>query len=148
MVPIPAGKLMVYSKYDGKEVFIDNFFMDSFEVSQKSYEKIINLNPSFFVHRKRPVEKVNWFEAMEYCLKIGKRLPSEWEWEWAARSGNTSKFYWGKEDPKLYSWFNKNSEKKTQPIGQKNQTPMVCLIWREMFGSGPIVTVNQHKEKC
>ena len=61
MVPIPAGKLMVYSKYDGKEVFIDNFFMDSFEVSQESYEKIINFNPSFFVHRKRPVEKVNWF---------------------------------------------------------------------------------------
>jgi formylglycine-generating enzyme required for sulfatase activity len=50
MVPIPAGKLMVYSKYDGKEVFIDNFFMDSFEVSQESYEKIINFNPSFFVH--------------------------------------------------------------------------------------------------
>ena len=60
---------------------------------------------------------MNWFEAVEYCLKIGKRLPSEWEW--AARSGNTSKFYWGKEDPKLYSWFNKNSERKTQPIGQK-----------------------------
>ena len=93
---------MLNSKYDGKEVFIDNFFMDRFEVSQESYEKIININPSFFVDRKRPVEKVNWFEAMEYCLKIGKRLPNEWEWEWAARSGSTSKFYWGKGDPKLY----------------------------------------------
>ena len=49
VVPIPVGKLMVYSKYDGKEVFIGNFFMDSFEVSQESYEKIINFNPSFFV---------------------------------------------------------------------------------------------------
>jgi len=119
MALIPAGNLMLNSKYDGKEVFIDNFFMDRFEVSQESYEKIINFNPSFFVDRKQPVEKVNWFEAMEYCLKIGKRLPNEWEWEWAARSGSTSKFYWGKEDPKLYSWFKKNSEKKTQPVGQK-----------------------------
>ena len=119
MALIPAGKLMVNSKYDGKEIFIDKFFMDRFEVSQESYEKIINFNPSFFVDRKRPVEKVNWFEAMEYCLKIGKRLPNEWEWEWAARSGSTSKFYWGKGDPKLYSWFKKNSEKKTQPVGQK-----------------------------
>ena len=110
---------MINSKYDGKEVFIDNFFMDRFEVSQESYEKIININPSFFVDRKRPVEKVNWFEATEYCLKIRKRLPNEWEWEWAARSGSTSKFYWGKGDPKLYSWFKKNSEKKTQPVGQK-----------------------------
>ena len=49
MVPIPAEKLMVYSKYDGKEVFIGNFFMDSFEVFQESYKKIINFNPSFFV---------------------------------------------------------------------------------------------------
>ena len=120
MALIPAGKLMVNSKYDSKEIFIDKFFMDRFEVSQESYEKIINFNPSFFVDRKRPVEKVNWFEAMEFCRKIGKRLPNEWEWEWAARSGSISKFYWGKGDPKLYSWFKKNSEKKTHPVGQKS----------------------------
>ena len=48
MALIPAGKLMVNSKYDGKEIFIDKFFMDRFEVSQESYEKIINFNPSFF----------------------------------------------------------------------------------------------------
>ncbi len=119
MALIPAGNLMLNSKYDGKEVFIDNFFMDRFEVSQESYEKIINFNPSFFVDRKQPVEKVNWFEAVEYCLQIGKRLPNEWEWEWASRSGNTSKFSWGKGDPKLYGWFKKNSEKKTHPVGQK-----------------------------
>ena len=80
-------------------------------------KKLLTLTHLFLSSRKRPVEKMNWFEAVEYCLKIGKRLPSEWEW--AARSGNTSKFYRGKEDPKLYSWFNKNSERKTQPIGQK-----------------------------
>ena len=49
MALIPAGNLMPNSKYDGKEIFIENFFMDRFEVSQESYEKIINFNPSFFV---------------------------------------------------------------------------------------------------
>ena len=57
MALIPAGKLMINSKYDGKEVFIDNFFMDRFEVSQESYEKIININPSFFVVRNDPLKK-------------------------------------------------------------------------------------------
>ena len=119
MVLIPAGKLMVSSKHGSKEISIDKFLMDRFEVTQESYEKIIGVDPSFFIDRRRPVEKVNWFEAVEYCLQTGKRLPNEWEWEWAARSGSTSKFYWGKRDPKLYGWFKKNSEKKTHPVGQK-----------------------------
>ena len=119
MVLVPSGKLIISTEHGTTEIFIGKFFMDRFEVTQERYEKIIGLNPSFFVDRKRPVEKVNWFEAVEYCLQIGKRLPNEWEWEWASRSGNTSKFSWGKGDPKLYGWFKKNSEKKTHLVGQK-----------------------------
>jgi len=119
MVLIPSGKLIISTEHETTEMFIDRFFMDRFEVTQEFYEKIIGTNLSFFRGDQRPVEKVNWFEAVEYCRRIGKRLPNEWEWEWAARSGNTSKFYWGKGDPKLYGWFKKNSEKKTHPVGQK-----------------------------
>jgi formylglycine-generating enzyme required for sulfatase activity len=143
MVLIPSGKLMVSAEYRSTETFIDKFFMDRFEVTQESYEKIIGYNPSFFVDKNRPVEKVNWFEAEEYSLKIGKRLPNEWEWEWASRSGDTSKFYWRKEDPKLYSWFKKNSEKKTHPVGQKNPTHMACLTCRETVGCGLIVFMKR-----
>ena len=82
MVLIPSGKLIVSTEHGTTEIFIDKFFMDRFEVTQELYEKIIGFNPSFFVDRRRPVEKVNWFEAVEYCLQIGKRLPSEWKWEW------------------------------------------------------------------
>ena len=96
MVSIPSGKLIVSPEYRSTEKFIDNFFMDRFVVTQEYYQKNIKYNPSFFVDKKRPVEKVNWFEAGEYCLKIGKRLQNEWEWERASRSGGTSKFYWGK----------------------------------------------------
>ena len=119
MVSTPSRKLIVSNEYRSTEKFIDNFFMDRFVVTQEYYQKNIEYNSSFFVDKKRPVEKVNWFEAGEYCLKIGKRLPNEWEWERASRSGGTSKFYWGEKDPKLYSWFKKNSEKQTHPVGQK-----------------------------
>jgi formylglycine-generating enzyme required for sulfatase activity len=94
MVSIPSGNLIVSHEYRSTEKFIDNFFMDRFEVTQENYQKNIEYYASFFVDKKRPVKKVNWFEAGEYCLKIGKRLPNEWER--ASRSGGTSKFYWGK----------------------------------------------------
>jgi len=119
MALIPSGILKLDKKHGKEEIFVDKFFMDRFEVTQESYKKIIGANLSFFKNNKNPVEKINWFEAMEYCRRIGKRLPNEWEWEWAARAGSTSKFYWGKKDPKLHGWFKENSEKKTHPVGQK-----------------------------
>ena len=119
MVLVPSGKLLVVSGYESKQVVIDKFFIDRFEVTQKLYESIIGINVSFFIGEQRPVEKLNWFEAMEYCRRIKKRLPTEWEWEWAARAGSMSHFYWGEEDPELYGWFKKNSEKKTHSVGLK-----------------------------
>ncbi len=119
MALIPSGILKLDKKHGKEEIFVDKFFMDRFEVTQESYKKIIGANLSFFKNNKNPVEKINWFEAMEYCRRIGKRLPNEWEWEWAARSGSASKFYWGKKDPKLYGWFKENSGKKTHHVGQK-----------------------------
>jgi sulfatase modifying factor 1 len=145
MALVPSGKLLVTNKYESKEVKIENFFIDRFEVTQKLYETIIGINGSFFRGEQRPVEKINWFEAMEYCRRIGKRLPTEFEWEWAARARSKSKFYWGEKDPKVYSWFKKNSEKKTHSVGLKSPNSlglydMAGNVWewtdsyREMTG--------------
>jgi formylglycine-generating enzyme required for sulfatase activity len=80
MVLVLSGKLLVISGYESKQVVIESFFIDRFEVTQKLYESIVGINLSFFRVEQRPVEKLNLFEAMEYCRRIKKRLPTEWEW--------------------------------------------------------------------
>ena len=89
---IPGGEFLEYGLFPKK---IDTFCMDKYEVTQAEYESLRGNNPSYFKGPNRPVEQVNWYEAEEYCQKLGKRLPTEWEWEKAAKAGTTTKYYWG-----------------------------------------------------
>jgi formylglycine-generating enzyme required for sulfatase activity len=77
------------------EVCLSPFKMDRYEVTQSAYQANLNRNPSRFVGAKLPVERVNWPDANEYCRKLGKRLPTEAEWEYAARGGSQTEFYFG-----------------------------------------------------
>jgi len=76
-------------------VLLNGFFIDSYEVTQKKFLKVMGKNPSDFKGPNLPVERVNWYEADEYCKKLGKRLPTEAEWERAAKGGVDSTFAWG-----------------------------------------------------
>lgn len=117
MVRIPAGILTL--EKNKKKIMIDDFFIDRYEVTQKQYTQVIGGNPSFFKGSTRPVEKVNWEQADTYCRKVGKRLPTEWEWEHAARAGSTSTYYWGDVMKDAYAWHKGNSNKQTHPVGTK-----------------------------
>ncbi|MDP8225405.1 MAG: formylglycine-generating enzyme family protein [Candidatus Lernaella stagnicola] len=127
MVHIPGGWFkMGCSPGDGecfdrekpsKRVYVDAFFIDIHEVTQAEYQRVMGANPSRFSGCTTcPVETVNWNDARSYCGKVGKRLPTEAEWEYAARGGTTGARY-GEID--AIAWYRGNSGKKTHPVGQR-----------------------------
>jgi formylglycine-generating enzyme required for sulfatase activity len=119
MVFILAGTFVSGPPSKPKSRYIDTFYIDRFEVTQKDFEKVMNHNPSFFIGLERPAEKITWYDAKGYCEKVEKRLPTEWEWEKAVRGGTETLFFWGDEMDGDYAWDKSNANKQTQPIGQK-----------------------------
>ena len=79
------------------EVCLKSFQMDKYEVSQGLFQSVMGHNPARFKGANRPVNRVTWHEAAEFCNKNHKRLPTEAEWEYAARAGTTTEYYWGNE---------------------------------------------------
>ena len=100
------------------QVTVDSFHMDTHEVTQAQYERVMGKNPSNFKNCSDcPVENVSWDDARSYCSKVGKRLPTEAEWEYAARGGKDGEVRHGSLGD--VAWYDGNSEKKTHPVGKK-----------------------------
>ena len=99
------------------------FYMDKTEVTQEAYQKAVVRNPSYFKGCPTcPVEQVTWDEADAYCKKVGKRLPTEQEWEYSATSGGKEEIYAGTSNESElgnYAWYDKNAGGKTHPVGGK-----------------------------
>ncbi len=123
MVKIPSGEFIMgwegVSNKTPHNVFLDSYFIDIHEVTQAEYVKIMKDNPSKFQNPDLPVDQVTWFEAKAYCSKIGKRLPTEAEWEKAIRGGSVTLHYWGKNEPGDYAWFDDNADDQTHPVAKK-----------------------------
>jgi formylglycine-generating enzyme required for sulfatase activity len=108
-----------YKEESKHHVCVDNFHLDQFEVTQKAFSKVMGGNPSDFKNCDDcPVENVTWDEAANYCEKIGKRLPTEAEWEYAAREGGKKVKYGTGTD--MIDEFRANIDDKvgkTKPVG-------------------------------
>jgi formylglycine-generating enzyme required for sulfatase activity len=127
MALIPAGKfVMGRDGVNAKEepahtVYLNAFVMDKYEVTQLQYLSVMGTNPGYFGKCPLcPVEKVTFHQASQYCAKVRKRLPTEAEWEKAARGGTTGWYYWGKGHMDLYAWYGNNAGKRTRPVGTRD----------------------------
>ena len=112
---------------EGNRVTVSDFYIGKTEVTQAQYQAVMGKNPSHFKGDNLPVESVSWHDAVEFCKKLSQkegvtyRLPTEAEWEYAARGGNQSKGfeYSGSSSIDGVAWYSSNSGSKTQPVGTK-----------------------------
>jgi formylglycine-generating enzyme required for sulfatase activity len=97
------------------------FAITATEVTQAQYLAAMGINPSFFIECDDcPVEQVTWFDAASFCAAAGGRLPTEAEWEYAARGGTNAKFYCGDDAACLAeaAWDLDNADLATHPVAQ------------------------------
>lgn len=110
------------------EVTVSDFYMARIPVTQKQWRDIMGNNPSHFKNCDNcPVESVSWNDVQEFLIKLKAKtgnsfcLPSEAQWEYAARGGNKSKgyIYSGSNNIDEVGWYLDNSDKKTHPVALK-----------------------------
>jgi formylglycine-generating enzyme required for sulfatase activity len=148
------------------------FWMGRYPVTQREYLALMGVNPASFTGElERPVERVSWHDATEYCAKLTAqeraaerlphgyeyRLPTEAQWEYACRAGTTTRFSYGDDlsytQLGQYAWYWSNSGSKTHPVGQKSPNAwglydMHGNVWEwcaDWYGSYPGGSVTDPK---
>ncbi|MDT3673052.1 SUMF1/EgtB/PvdO family nonheme iron enzyme [Microcystis wesenbergii] len=138
------------------EVTVPPFFMGKYPITQAQWKAIasrtdlkvkqdLDFKPAYFKDRpdsdRRPVEQVNWYDAIEFCARLSKltvreyRLPSEAEWEYACRAGTTTPFYFGETITGELANYNASNTYADEPNGEyRNETTRVGQFPPNAFG--------------
>jgi formylglycine-generating enzyme required for sulfatase activity len=162
MIRLPGGEFIMGSDSGNADeapahrVRVSPFLMDKYEVTHEMFTKAQVPNPSRWQDDPRkPVERVRWQDARQYCNERsllehlqpcydevtgrcnfeanGYRLPTEAEWEYAARAGARGDYDFGQAAKlRQYAWFDENADQRTHPIGQKKANPWGL---HEMYGN-------------
>ena len=109
-------------------VTLSSYRIGKYEVTQELWEAVMGSNPSYFKGSRRPVECVSWDVCQEFIRKLNAltgqsfRLPTEAEWEYAARGGNSSRGYKysGSNTIGDVAWYSENIEDQTHNVGTKS----------------------------
>ena len=140
------------------------YWLGKTEVTQAQWEALMGSNPSNFKGADRPVERVSWDDAMEFCRKLTERerlagrlpegyeytLPTETQWEYACRAGTTGD-YAGNLDE--MAWYGSNSGGATHPVGQKQPNAWglydmlgnvyeYCRDWNNSYPGGSVMDLS------
>ncbi len=161
MVSVPAGSFTMGSPENEKDreadegpqrtVNVPAFFMGKFAVTQAQWQAIatlpkvkidLNPDPSNFKGSDRPVERVSWNEAVEFCARLSRltgrtyRLPSEAEWEYACRAGTTTPFHTGETITSRLANYDGTSVYRSEPKGEyrAQTTPVGSFKVANAFG--------------
>jgi formylglycine-generating enzyme required for sulfatase activity len=141
LVLIPAGEFLMGTPDSDKYAYdwekpqhrvriTKPFYLGKYPVTQEQWEAVMGNNPSHFKGPKNPVEQVSWDDCQKFLEKLNKRegnpvgtfqLPSEEQWEYACRAGNTTRYCCGDDESGLgeYAWYEANSGYATHPVGGK-----------------------------
>lgn len=103
-----------------EQCFEEAFWIDKYEVTQADFERLggHKAADNRFAGEKRPVDTITWFEARDFCGQRGMRLPTEAEWEYAARGPENLIYPWGNEFEEDNAVFSENSDQSAE-VGSK-----------------------------
>lgn len=139
MVKVEAGIFMMgttsemQNSYDGEKpvhqvTLTNDYYMGKYEVTQALWQAVMGSNPSNFKGDNLPVEQVSWNDCQDFIGKLNTmtgrkfRLPTEAEWEYAARGGKKNRGYQYSGSSTIFdvAWSWGNSDEKTHPVGMKH----------------------------
>ena len=161
MIKVEAGTFMMgatsemQNSYDGEKpvhqvTLTNDYYMGKYEVTQALWQAVMGSNPSNFKGDNLPVEQVSWNDCQDFIGKLNTmtgrkfRLPTEAEWEYAARGGKKNRGYQYSGSSNIFdvAWSWGNSDEKTHPVGMKHanelglydMTGNVCEWCQDWYG--------------